>query len=197
MTEKFVKGIKAGHMIQCVCLKDNERVRLTANDKLLADHLLDGYRFFSGQGNEYFPNQDDLGKAIAADRTTVLASIKRLEQIGLVSKKTITRKGAGARTSNSYKVKSWNELNPIVITKYNPDQPMPLKALVGEQEVSSSIEIKQEDLDKCTASKSNISYGYAHIFIPTGEITHTYPISDPEKRKYTEAVLRKARELNA
>lgn len=192
MTDKFVKSYKAGRMIKSVCLKDDERVSITSTDKLVADHMLDKWLFFDGLSRQYYENQNDIADALGLRQATVSDSIKKLIRIGLVRAK--TKNISGARNSNSYVVKSWTALNPIVHTRYNPKQPMPLKVLIGEQS-KEAITVSDDDLDKCVSSGSVISFRQSGISVRSGDIHHIYTPRDSEVRLYAEAVLRKARAL--
>jgi len=73
---------------------------LTGNLKILYRYMLDRYLFFTGLGNEFYDNQDDLAESLAMTRRTIISLIKSLMSAGLVQKR--TSRHSGANNSNSY-----------------------------------------------------------------------------------------------
>ncbi|WP_415904066.1 hypothetical protein ACMXYW_10840 [Neptuniibacter sp. QD48_55] len=135
MDEPYTQSIKAERKIRAVFLSDGEKVAISNTDKMIAEEMLDAYLYFKSEQRDYYANQEDIGDAVGVLRTAAANSIKKLEKIGLVESKLIEIKKGGARTSYQYKVKSWPELIPQVVTVKHKE---PVRLSDLKAELSSS-----------------------------------------------------------
>jgi len=76
-------------------------VELTINDKSVYHRMLALFKFHNSAGREFFESQDSLADKLGIDRKTVARTIKKLEDVDLISHRT---EGCMGAKRNVYKV---------------------------------------------------------------------------------------------
>ena len=100
---------KATHLLN---LNTGEYEKFPDVQKLVFHYMLDRWKFFKGQGNGYFDNQEDIATACCVVRKTVGKAIKLLADCGYLS---IKGKMSFNHRSNSYIFD--RELNLAILDK--------------------------------------------------------------------------------
>lgn len=88
---KVLDGLLAA--VSVVNTITGEEAKLKSSDKIVYAKMLAAYNFHSEAGRELFESQDSIGDSLGLEHKAVISAIKKLENIGLMSKKTTYASG--------------------------------------------------------------------------------------------------------
>lgn len=106
---------------------------LTLEKKAVWHWILSRYQFFSGQGNGFFDNQEDIALNSGVSLSTVRRFLKELEVMGYI-KITMTQKYGGHK-SNSYEI-----LHNLVLSKDDRPKGLPKRKEKGVDKPSQTYQ---------------------------------------------------------
>ena len=107
--------------------------KLTPTDKMIYVEMRDKFFSYTSQGKEYYENHDQIAAAVGVGVATTYRSIKKWENLGLITRNQIRTKLG--HLSNSYSVKSFSyEVENFFIEGVKGDISLPTSGLHGESQ---------------------------------------------------------------
>lgn len=80
----FIKAYKSVFYCEGVISKEGELVPLTPTDKLVYFHMLDRKKLFTDRGGKHFESQETIAQLLHIDRRTVLRTLTKLLEAGVI-----------------------------------------------------------------------------------------------------------------
>lgn len=82
--ENFIMAHKSVFYCVGVISPEGELVPLTVFDKIVYFHMLDRKRLFTDNGSKHFEGQDTIAELLHLNRKTVITSLKKLLEAGVI-----------------------------------------------------------------------------------------------------------------